>query len=151
MAESVEQLGFELTAQALTEQERVLAGLRAGAGTVLAAASITGSFLGAKISRGSLDASGIAAMISFGMCLASATWVLLPHRFVFSFPGDPLLSPSADGRIGDVTDAYRVVSVWVKPYLQANSTKIAGLSSWLTISCVLLTAEVLLWIISFAG
>jgi hypothetical protein len=62
MAESVEQLGFELTAQALTEQERSLAGLRAGAGTVLGAASIAGSFLGAKATHGSLDAWAILAM-----------------------------------------------------------------------------------------
>jgi hypothetical protein len=53
MAESVEQLGFELTAQALTEQERSLAGLRTGAGTVLGAASIAGSFLGGKATHGS--------------------------------------------------------------------------------------------------
>ena len=48
MAESIEQLSFELTANALAEQERALSGLRARAGTVLAAASIAGSFLGAK-------------------------------------------------------------------------------------------------------
>jgi hypothetical protein len=90
-------------------------------------------------------------MVSFGLCLASATWVLLPHRFIFSFPGEPLLVMSADGSAGDITDAYRAVSVWVNPYLRVNTKKIAGLSSWLTTSCVLLTAEVLLWIISFAG
>ena len=37
MAESIEQLSFELTASALAEQERALSGLRTRAGTVLAA------------------------------------------------------------------------------------------------------------------
>jgi hypothetical protein len=151
MAESIERLSFELTQKALAEQERALAGLRTCASIVLAAASITGSFLGAKIGHGSLDATGIAAMISFGLCLASSIWVLLPHSFVLCFPGEALLAMSAQGRLGGVMGAYRAVSVWVNPYLRANNEKIAGLSSWLTVSCVLLTAEVLLWIISFVG
>jgi len=48
VAQSIEQLSFELTASALAEQERALTGLRTRAGTVLAAASIAGSFLGAE-------------------------------------------------------------------------------------------------------
>jgi hypothetical protein len=48
MAQSIEQLSFELTASALGEQERALSGLRTRAGTVLAAASIAGSFLGSS-------------------------------------------------------------------------------------------------------
>ena len=42
MAESIEQLSFELTASALAEQERALSGLRTRAGTVLAA--VAGQF-----------------------------------------------------------------------------------------------------------
>jgi hypothetical protein len=45
MADSIEQLSFELSATALAEQERSLAGLRTCAGTVLAAGSVAGSFL----------------------------------------------------------------------------------------------------------
>ena len=42
MVDSIEQLSFELTANALSEQERALSGLRTYAGTVLGAASIAG-------------------------------------------------------------------------------------------------------------
>jgi hypothetical protein len=56
VAQSIEQLSFELTAGALAEQERALSTLRARAGTILAAASVAGAFLGAKTSHGSLDA-----------------------------------------------------------------------------------------------
>lgn len=151
VAQTIEELSFELTANALTQQERAVSGLRARAGTVLAAASIAGSFLGAKISGGSLEVWGIAAMISFASCMGSAIWVSLPHRFVFAFPGETLLAMHAHGRIGGVTDAYGVVGAWAKPYLQANHNKIAWLSSWLTVSCVLLAAEIALWTISLAG
>jgi hypothetical protein len=43
VAQSIEQLSYELTAKVLTEQEHALSGLRAGAGTVLGASSIAGS------------------------------------------------------------------------------------------------------------
>jgi hypothetical protein len=56
VAESIEQLSYEINAAAVAEQERALSGLRARAGTVLAAASIAGSFLGAKSTCGSLGA-----------------------------------------------------------------------------------------------
>jgi hypothetical protein len=55
VADSVEQLSYELTTAALAEQEGALPGLRTRSGTVLAAASIAGSFLGAKTSHGGLD------------------------------------------------------------------------------------------------
>jgi hypothetical protein len=151
MADSIEQLSYELTANALSEQERTLAGLRTCASTVLAAASIAGSFLGFKFSHGSLEVFAIAAMISFAFCLGCATWVLLPHRFVFAFPGNALLGLNAFEPLRDVTDAYSAVSTWVEPHLQANKDKLGGLSTWLTISCVLLAAEIVLWTISVGG
>ena len=78
MAESIEQFSFELTASALAEQERALTGLRARAGTVLAAASVAGSFFGAKISHGSLGIWGVLAMIAFALCVGGAVWGSCP-------------------------------------------------------------------------
>jgi hypothetical protein len=48
VAACIEELSYQLTAEALREQERAVAALRTRAGTVLAVASISGSFLGAK-------------------------------------------------------------------------------------------------------
>jgi hypothetical protein len=42
----------------LAEQERALNALRTRAGTVIAAASVSGSFLGAKVGHGSLGGWG---------------------------------------------------------------------------------------------
>jgi hypothetical protein len=151
VAESIEQLGLTLTTRALAEQERALSGLRMGAGTVLAAASVAGSFLGAKTNHGSLDAWGILAMLSFALCLASAIWVLIPHEFVFAFRGDALVAASDRQEPLDVSDAYRTAGRWIEPHLHVNGRKIDWLSKWLTASCVLLAIEVILWTLSLAS
>jgi hypothetical protein len=151
VAESIEQLSFELTANALAEQERTLSGLRARAGTVLAAASIAGSFLGAKTSHGSLGVWGVLAMISFALCVGSAIWVLLPHELVFAFRGEALLAESDHRGVQAVTEAYRTAGIWIEPHLEANRNKIAGLSDWLAVSCALLAVEVILWTLSLIG
>lgn len=151
MAESIEQLSYELTAKALTEQERALSGLRAGAGTVLGAASIAGSFLGAKATRGSLDACAVLAMISFAFCFVCAIWVLLPHDLTLAVGGEDLLALSDDQDVFDVAEAYRTASSWLDPHVQTNHRTVARLSSWLSLSCILLAVEVALWTISLAG
>src|ERR1700735_5100133 len=151
MAESIEQLSFELTCGALSEQERALSALRARAGTVLAAASIAGSFFGAKTSHGSLGVWGVLAMLAFALCVGSAIWVLLPHAFVFAFRGETLLAESDHRGVSDVIEAYRTAGIWIEPHLDVNRNKIAGLSNWLAVSCGLLAAEVILWTLSLIG
>jgi hypothetical protein len=47
MSESIEQISFRLTSSELAEQERSVAALRSCAETILAAASVAGSFLAA--------------------------------------------------------------------------------------------------------
>ncbi|HEY7932818.1 MAG TPA: hypothetical protein VID48_03245 [Solirubrobacteraceae bacterium] len=151
MAGSIEQLSFELTAGALAEQERALGGLRARAGTVLAAASIAGSFFGAETSHGSLGAWGVLAMVAFALCAGSAIWVLLPHAFVFAFRGGTLLAESDHRGVSDVVEAYRTAGIWVQPHLETNRGKIAGLSDCLAASCALLAVEVIFWTLSLIG
>lgn len=151
MAVSIEELSYQLTADALAEQERSLSGLRTRAGTVLAAASISGSFLGAKASHGSLDVFAILALGAFVLCLASAIWILLPHELVFAFRGDALLAASDHRGVHDVTEAYRAAGIWIESFLDSNRDRIETLSNWFTISCALLALEVILWTVSVAG
>jgi hypothetical protein len=152
MAQSIEQLSFELTANALAEQERVLAGLRARAGTVLAAASIAGSFLANKTGHGSLGVWGVLAMISFVLCVSTAIWVLLAHELVFTFRGQTLFTGRSDRqRSWNVNEAYAAAGAWIRPHLETNRNRLAGLSGWLAVSCALLAAEIILWTISIIG
>lgn len=148
MAASIEELSYDLTANALAEQERAVNALRARAGTVVAAASISGSFLGAKVGHGSLGILAIFALIAFLLCLGAAIIVLLPHELVFAFRGEALLGISDQEGVEDIAEAYRAAGIWMEPYLDDNRDKIALLSSWFTTSCVLLAAEVILWTVS---
>ncbi len=150
MADSIEQLSYELSANALAEQERSVTAIRTRAGTIIAAASIAGSFLGTKVNHGSLDALAIAAMVAFALCLGSAIVVLLPHDFVFAFRGRSVLAESDHGGLGEVADAYRAAGFWIQLSFDANRRKINGLSNWFTASCVLLAIEIILWTLSLA-
>lgn len=151
MAASIEEFSYQLTADALGEQERALGALRSRAGTVLAAASISGSFLGTKVSHASLDVWAVLALIAFVLCVGAAIYVLLPHQLVFVFRGQALLAASDHEGIDDVTEAYRAAGIWIEPLLESNRDKIADLSDWFAVSCGLLAVEVILWIISLAG
>jgi hypothetical protein len=148
VAASIEQLSFELTSNALAEQERALSDLRARAGTVLAAASIAGSFFGAKTIHSSLGVRGALAMVAFALCFASSIWVLLPHSFVFALRGEAMLAVSDHRGVTDVDEAYRAAGIWVEPHLDANGDKLAELSTWVAMGCALLGAEVILWTLS---
>jgi type II secretory pathway component PulL len=151
VAESIEQLSFELTASALSEQERALSGLRACAGTVLGAASIAGSFLRATAGSGGLDAWAILATVSFALCFATAIWVLLPHELVLALGGEELLAEADQREIRDLAGAYRAAGSWTEPRLQANRQKLDRLADLLIVSCGLLAIEVISWTISLTS
>lgn len=106
MAAPIEEFSYQLTAEALGEQERALAALRTRGGTVLAAASISGSFLGTKVSHSSLDIWAVLALIVFVASVGAAIYVLFPHKLVFVFRGQALLAASDHEGIDDVTEAY---------------------------------------------
>jgi hypothetical protein len=151
MTDSIERLSFELTLGAVAEQERAVTGLRSCAGTVLGAASIAGSFLGARLGGRSLDAWGALATVSFALCFGSAIWVLVPRDLGLSFRGQGL---TADGETEpgvDLAEGYRAACRWIESQLELNGRKIDRLSGWLTISCGLLATEILLWTISLTS
>ena len=151
VAASIEEFSYQLTAEALREQEHAVAGLRSRAGTVLAAASVSGSFLGTKVSQGALDVWSVLALVAFVACVCAAIYVLLPHKLVFAFRGQALLAVSDHEGIDDVTEAYRAVGIWIEPMLESNRDKIADLADWFTVSGGLLAVEVILWTVSLAG
>lgn len=150
MAQSIEQLSFELTASALAEQERALTGLRARAGTIVASASIAGSFLGAETNHRSLGLWGALALVVFVFCMACSIWVLMAHDLVFAFDGQTLLAEDDPHGLCDTMEAYRAASAWIEHHLGHNRDKINSLSDWLTASCVLLGAEIVFWTFSLA-
>jgi hypothetical protein len=144
MADSIEQLGFELTAGVLSQQERAVSSLKVSAGTVLGAASIAVSLVAARLGSRSLGAWTVLGAIAYVFCFASAIWVLLPRDLVLSFSGAELLAAGDGDRLASVGEGYRAASAWIEPYLTSNRLRIDRLEDWLTISCLLLSVEVVL-------
>jgi hypothetical protein len=151
MADSIERLSFELTTAALAEQERAVSSLRMCAGTILGAASIAGSFLGAGVSGRSLDLWAVLATISFALCFASAIWVLVPRDLYLAFGGRQLMADGDRAQALDVSEGYRATCRWIEPQLELNRRALDRMAEWLTASCVLLAAEIVLWTISLTG
>jgi hypothetical protein len=148
MNDSIERLSFELTTASIAEQERTLANLRGGAGTVLGAASIAGSFLGAHIAGRSLDVWASLATVAFVLCSGTAIWVLIPRDFAFAFNGGDLMAATDARDVAALAESYRAVCRWIEPRLELNRRTLDGLASWLTRACVLLAIEVVLWTMS---
>lgn len=150
-AGSIEELSYDVTSGALAEQERALAALRVRAGTVIAAASVSSSFLATKAADGSIDLWGWLALGLFVCCLGSSLAVLLPYEFDFGFSGQVLLGESDQRGVDDVEQGYRALTLWLEPSLTKNRDRIELLSRWFALSCVLLAAEVVIWVISIAS
>ena len=98
-----------------------------------------------------VDAWAVLAMITFALCCGCAIWVLLPHDMTLAIGGEDLLALSNDRDVRDIAEAYCTASGWLNPYLRANHSTVARLSSWLSAGCMLLAVEVALWIVSLAG
>jgi hypothetical protein len=90
-------------------------------------------------------------MVCFGLCVASALWVLIPHNLLVALRGEELLERGNRQGTHDVARAYRAAGRWIEPRLELNRIEIARLSYFLAVSCVLLAAEAVLWTISLIG
>jgi len=50
-----------------------------------------------------------------------------------------------------MAEAYRIAESWMETSVAENRPVIAGLSYWLTVSCLLLAVEIVLWTVSIVG
>jgi hypothetical protein len=149
MADSIEQLSYEMTASALAEQERALAGLRTRAGTVIAAASVAASLLATHAAAHSaIWTVGLGLM--FAISVGAAIAVLLPATLVFAYNGALILTAADAAGDDDVAHAYRAAVAWMQTDLTRNREVISRLAMWFYLSAGALVAEVLLWTISIA-
>lgn len=148
MANSVQHLAYELTRGSLSEQEQRLSDLRTRAGTILAAASIAGSFLAAR--NGSIDTPTVLAIVAYLACVGAAIYVLLPHELVFEFRGSVVTDLERDHG-GGLEAAYGAVTEWLEEFHESNAGSLRMLGRWYTSACAALGAEVVLWTLSITG
>lgn len=93
MPSTVSEAAYDLALRPIEQQEKRLGEIRTRGGTLVAAASIAASVLGAQAARtGELELLGAAAIVAYVICVLAALYVLLPHQLVLEFRGSVLYS-----------------------------------------------------------
>jgi hypothetical protein len=130
------------------DQADRLSDLRTRAGTLLAAASISGSFLGVK--HGTLDTITVLALIAYFVNVGAVIYTLLPHELVTEFRGTVLLQIADDVRATD-DEAYETTVGWIEDHRAGNARVLDRLTRWYVVAAGALGVEVVLWIVALTA
>jgi hypothetical protein len=141
------QLSYDAAVRALDLQERGVEQLRARTGTLLAASSLTASFLGAQTIQhtGELGTLGALALLSLAASIVLSIYVLLPKSgFVFSVRAPTMYETLFE--IGeDEEEVRRRLIYWLEEYWTANQAKIEELGRYFFAAAVALTLQLVFW------
>jgi hypothetical protein len=142
---SIVELSYEHAVRALDLQERGVEQLRNRAGIVLAAASVTASFLGAQTIQhtSGLGVLEVLALVSLAGSICFSVYVLLPKRgFVFS-----LNAVRAYERLYEKADDEAQIELvfWLESYWKGNQSKIDALGQYFFAAAVALVAQFAFW------
>jgi hypothetical protein len=144
---TLSELAYETALRALDIQERGVEQLRARAGMLLAASSVTASFLGAQTIQhtGELGTLGALALISLAVSVLACVYVLLPKTgFVFSLNAATIyesLFPLSD----DDQEMRRRLAYWLEGFWQANQDKVEPLGQYFFAAAVGLVLQFAFW------
>lgn len=127
--------------------------LRSRTGTLLAAASISASFLGAQAFQQNGGGVGLwegLAIASLVVSICAAVFVLLPKRgFVFSLNAVTLYEALYVIETDEERD--RRLSYWLEGFWGANQTKVDGLNAYFLTAAVTLVLQLVFWSAALAG
>jgi hypothetical protein len=152
-AESLAELSYEAAVRALDLQERGVEQLRARTGMLLAASSLTASFLGAQTiqHRSGLGTLGALALVSLACSILLCTYVLLPKTgFVFSLNG-PTMYETLFEVADDEQEVRRRLVYWLEEYWGTNQAKIDNLGRYFFAAGVALMFQLAFWSWALAG
>jgi hypothetical protein len=148
---SIAALSYEASVRALDLQERAVDQLRSRAGIVLAATSITASFLGAQTiqHRDGFGVLEVGALLSLAASICLCVYVLLPKKgFVFSINGSRVYEEFYGV---DVAEAHRQLTYWLEVYYSDNQVRIESLIGYLSAASLALVLQLVLWSWALAG
>jgi hypothetical protein len=157
-----ERIAYDESARMLASQEAVLAGLRARAGTLLAAAALVTAFLAPPALEMRDPATGEivhhfgptawAATGAFVALVVAALVDLWPYRWLFGHSSHTLMDHLLDVD-PPATEAtvLRHLSYYNDEYHTANGKKITRLFFAFEVGCLLLAAEIGLWLYTLAN
>lgn len=142
----LERQASEASLRALAEQESRLRDLRSRAGALLAAASLSVSFLGVQTPTvAGADAIVWAAIGAFVVTLVSTVYLLLPNdRLVFAVDGAEFYVDLWDVR-HDGDEVHRRLAYWMTCYRRGNQPLIDRLNTAYRVAAVALLVQVGLW------
>jgi hypothetical protein len=147
------ELSYDAAVRALDLQERGVEQLRSRTGTLLAASSLTASFLGAQTIQhiGGLQTLGSLALISLAASIVLCVYVLLPRRgLVFSVNATAMYETLFE--IGeDEEEVRRRLAYWLEEYWKANQVKIEDLGRYFFGASVALTLQLVFWSLALAA
>ncbi len=141
------ELSYAAAVRALDLQERSVEQLRARTGTLLAASSLTASFLGAQTIQHSsgLGTLGDLALVALACSILLCTYVLLPKSgFVFSLNA-PRMYESLFEVADDEHEVHRRLVYWLEEFWQANQAKIDALGRYYFAAAIALMLQLVFW------
>jgi hypothetical protein len=141
------ELSYSAAVRALDLQERSVEQLRARTGTLLAASSLTASFLGAQTIQhtNGLGALGVLALVSLASSIGLCVYVLLPKNgFVFSLSAPKMYESLFDYRDDDEEVRRRLI-YWLEDFWKDNQDKIDSLGRYYLGAAVALMLQLVFW------
>lgn len=138
------ELAYQLALRSLDQQESGLAELRSRTNTLLAAAAVSVSFLGAPaIDRGGISIWVILALIAFALTVGLCLFVLVPTSLVFAVDG-PQVYEALYEHAGDPDELHRRLAYWLQSFHAANAPKIDTRRARFRDAAVALGAQIVL-------
>jgi hypothetical protein len=147
------QIGYESAVRALDLQERAIEQLRARTGTLLAATSLTASFLGAQaINRtNGLETFGVLALLSLVISTVGCIYVLLPKSgFVFGLNA-PVMYETLFEFAEDDDEVRRRLVYWLELFWSDNQSKIDSLGRFYAGAAIASMFQLLLWCVALTA
>jgi hypothetical protein len=147
------ELSYDAAIRALNLQERAVEQLRARTGTLLAASSLTATFLGAQAIQRTdglhtLGALALASLVSStGLCV----YVLLP-KAGFTFGASAVeIYESLYGVIDDDREIQRQLVYWLDRFWRDNQNRLDELGTYYFGAAIALMLQLIFWSLTFTS
>jgi hypothetical protein len=141
----LERIAYDAALGALAEQQGALRDLRARSGSLLTAAALTVSFLGAQALEGGLDIAAWLAIGAFVVSLLATLYVLLPQDgLIFALDGPELYVELWSIR-DDEPETLRTLAYWISRFRANNKPTLDRLYLAFRLAAGALIAQVVLW------
>jgi hypothetical protein len=143
-------LAYEASIRALDQQHRLLEEIRSRTGVLLAAASLSASFLGARAFDGHASvALSVLALVALVVTLLVGILILVPREeLVFSVSGSVLYADLFD--VDDPAEQHRFAAYWLDQFWERNEPPIRQLNERFKIAAAALAAQILCWALAIS-